>query len=118
MVPFAFSNGILIFDEDVHILYRQHDNNTIGMNNSISGKIKQKFNSIIKKDRSRSKIIINLYECYKDIMNNEDKYLSELVVNYNKNFFSRIKLLLNSSIKTKYFHRNIYYKLAVILNVF
>ena len=110
--------GNVFFDKDVHILYRQHENNVIGINNSFIKKIKKKLGSLLNKDRSRSKIIKSLYEEYSYLMSPEDKRLALLVVNYDKNFLNRLKLFFCFKIRTKYFFRNLYFRIAVLLKAF
>lgn len=112
------SKGNLYFDEDVHILYRQHNHNAIGISNSKLKKLKKHYESLKLKKCSRSKTIKSLYDCYCNEMTEKDKGLSEIVINYKSNMKSKMKLLLNKDIKTKYFYRNILFKLAVLLNAF
>lgn len=112
------SSGKLYFDDDVHILYRQHGNNAIGISNSRLNKIKKHFESLRKKKCSRSRTIQSLYNCYKSEMSKEDKQLSELVINYKRCFKDRMKLLFNSNIKTNYIYRNILFRLAVLFKAF
>ncbi len=112
------SNGNLYFDEDVHILYRQHGNNAIGISNSKFYKIKKRFVSLKNKKCSRSKTIYSLYNCYKNEMSKQDKILSELIINYKRSFKDRMKLLFNRNIRTNYIYRNILFKFAVLFNAF
>ena len=111
-------NGNLFFDSDVHILYRQHENNVIGINKSLLKFFKQKFNSLSKKECTRSRVIESLYNCYSDIMSKDDKKNALLVINYDKSFMNRLKLLFCCRIKTKYFFRNICFRIAVLLKIF
>lgn len=110
--------GNLIFDEDVHILYRQHGNNVIGISNSKIGRLKSHIRSFKNKECSRSRIILSLLKCYGSEMSKEDLELSTLVANYRKSFINRMKLLFCKKIKTDYIRRNVLFKLAVLLKVF
>jgi len=112
------SNGVLFFDEDVHILYRQHENNAIGISDSKIKKIKQHLRSLKTKQCSRSNIIKTLYTCYYDDMNEHDRKLSKLVVEYKKNILCKMKLFFNLKIRTDYPNRNILFRLAVLFNAF
>lgn len=112
------SNGNICFDKDVHILYRQHDNNVIGIKKSFLRTVKLKINSLTKKERKRSKVIKSLYDCYSSKMSDEDKKLALLVINYDKNILNRLKLLFCFKIHTKYLLRNICYRAAVLLKIF
>ena len=112
------SGGNLVFDEDVHILYRQHSNNVIGINKSFTNVVRKKFNSLTKKEKSRSRVICSLYDLYNSTMSIEDKKLALLVKNYSNSLYDRLKLLFCFKIKTKYIIRNICFRFAVLLNIF
>ena len=112
------AGGELFFDEDIHILYRQHENNVIGIRKSFLGVIKQKYMSLTKKDKTRSRVIKSLYDSFSSIMSEKDKELSLLVINYDKKFINRLKLFFCFNIRTKYFFRNISFRLAVLFNIF
>lgn len=111
-------NGKVIFDNDVHIMYRQHANNVIGSSNSLLKKMKRHIGSLSKKDCIRSRTVESLLECYANEMSLADLEMSRLVINYKKGLKNKIKLLREKRISTKYFKRNLYYKVAVILNAF
>lgn len=112
------SSGNICFDEDIHILYRQHGNNQIGITTSrYKGFIKH-IKSMESKEKSRSKIITSLLECYGNDMSAKDKKMAELVANYDKNYISWMRLLFDTTIKCNYSKRNLYYKIAVLLRIF
>ena len=62
--------GKVIYDEEAYILYRQHDNNTIGMTNSMIGLIKAKINYI---NSNRGKLKAQLEEFNKLYSEYEEK---------------------------------------------
>ena len=110
--------GHLVYDDDVHLLYRQHQNNVIGAGVSKKGRIIKHYKSFKERPCIRSNIIISLYDCYSDYMNEEDRKMCELVYNYKKNLICRFKLLFDRKIKTNYIMRNIYYKFSVLFGFF
>lgn len=112
------TGGQLYFDEDVHILYRQHGNNVIGMPTSMWQKVKNHYRSFRVKECSRSKMVRSLLECYGDEMDEEEKRLAYLVAHYQDSFRSWIRLLAEREIKTEYPRRNRLYRMAVLLKVF
>lgn len=116
-VCLIYSGNVLI-DDDVHILYRQHKNNTIGISNSKIKRIKEHLKSFSSKECSRSKTIKELYNHYYNDMNENDRKLSELVINYQKKFKYKLKLCFNKQIKTTSMRRNILFKFAVLFNIF
>lgn len=111
-------DGELIYDDNVHMLYRQHEQNVIGGSNTYAKKIKRVLKSLNNKKCLGSKIVLSLYECYCNEMPNYYKKLVLIVCNYKKNFTSRMKLLFNRKIKTDYFLKNIVFKISVILGSF
>lgn len=111
-------NGDLIFDDDVHIKYRQHGDNVIGISNSFFKRLKKHINSLYKKPCVRSKVIISLYNTYGNVMNKEQKELVELIAKYKKSIKSKSVILFTRKIRCDYFVRNLYFKLAILLNSF
>lgn len=112
------NNGTLLFDEDVHILYRQHGNNVVGISNSKIKKVKQHLASLKSKECIRSKTLQSLEKCYGYLLTPERLQELRLTAYYKMSFKSRVKLLLNSRIKTAYARRNILFELAVLLGTF
>lgn len=110
--------GNLYFDEDVHILYRQHGGNAIGISTSKSTKLKKHTNSLKTKECSRSRILISLYECYCEEMNKEQLDICKNVLGYKKSFKKKMRLIFNKRIRTGYLKRDLYYRIAVFLNAF
>lgn len=112
------SGGTLFFDEDVHVLYRQHENNVIGIENSTLRKLKKHLKSLKNKDCVRSRTIDSLFACYGEQMCAYDYELSKEVAEYKKNIISKIRLLTDRRIKTVYRNRNILFKIAVVFNAY
>lgn len=112
------SSGNIYFDEDVHILYRQHSNNQIGITTSRYKAFIKHIKSMKSKEKSRSKMVSSLLECYRNEMSFEDKKMATLVANYDKNLISWMSLLFDTTIKCNYSKRNLYYKIAVLLRIF
>ncbi|HOV27887.1 MAG TPA: glycosyltransferase family 2 protein [Pseudobacteroides sp.] len=112
------AGGNLYYDEDVHILYRQHGGNVIGSSNSLIKKIKQRLSSLKNKECIRSKTIASLLECYGYLMSDEEKLIAEKVANYKNGISARAKLFFDCRIKTNYFRRNVLYHIAVFFGAF
>ena len=110
--------GVLIYDEDVHILYRQHGGNTIGGQLSLWKVLKRYWKTVTEPDCIRSKCIKSVLDCYGDKMSPKNKKMAEKVASYRRNFRRRMSLLLDRDIKTEYTKRNIMFKMAVILGIF
>lgn len=111
--------GHVYFDEDVHIIYRQHGENVIGISNSIKTIIWRHYNSIITHECVRSRTVQSLLECFSDQMSNEKFKEAKLVANYRCSIKDKTRLLFASTkIKTGYFNRDLLYRIAVMLGVY
>ncbi len=110
--------GQLIYDEDVHILYRQHGGNTIGGQLSVSKVMKRYWKTLTEPDCIRSKCIKSVVDCYGDEMSPKNREIAGEVAFYKDSFRNRVRLLLDKDIRTVYPKRNILFKLAVLLGIF
>ena len=110
--------GNVFYDENVHILYRQHENNVIGMQQSKWSKLKRRIKSLTNKECMRSRMIVSLVECYGQQMDPEQLGMAQEIALYRNSILARIKLLFNKKIKTGYSDRDHLYKIAVFLGVF
>ena len=110
-------SGNIYHDNDVHILYRQHSHNAVGINSSSLKKIKNKIIKMKTNKNMRLNTLISLYDGYSNLMNNENKCVSNLVINY-KSIRNKIKIIFNRKIKTKYFLRNVYFRLLILFNLY
>ena len=110
--------GKLIYDEDVHILYRQHGGNTIGGQLSVSKVMKRYWKTLTEPDCIRSKCIKSVVDCYGDEMSPKNREMAAEVAFYKDSFRNRVRLLLDKDIRTVYPKRNIMFKLAVLLGIF
>ncbi|MBD5454881.1 MAG: glycosyltransferase family 2 protein [Lachnospiraceae bacterium] len=110
--------GNIFWDEDVPILYRQHQDNLIGGVDSRWRRIKNHYESFKRKECIRSRMICSLVECYGDKMEDQEYKMCKLIADYKKSVLNRIKILLSNEIKTDYFRRNILFKMAILLKIF
>ena len=111
-------HGNIFFDDDVHVLYRQHGNNVIGSTNSVWKKIVSHYKSFLKKECIRSRTICSLIECYGEKMQVEDYEMCKLVADYKHSFKNRLKIVFQDKIKTNYLRRNTLFKIAILLKIF
>lgn len=110
--------GEVIFDPDVHILYRQHTNNVVGVSNSIKSRILLYFKEFKESDCLRSNMIKSILLDYENIMPIDNKKKALLVSNYNTSVISKLKVLFSKDIRTDYFIRNILFKLSILFGKF
>ncbi|MDE7341036.1 MAG: glycosyltransferase family 2 protein [Lachnospiraceae bacterium] len=112
------SKGNIFFDDDVHILYRQHENNVIGGIHSKWKRIGNHYESFRKKECIRSRTICSLLECYGNKMEQEEYQICRLISEYRNSIVNRIRIIFCNKIKTNYFRRNLLFKIAIILKIF
>lgn len=91
--------GNYYVDASVHISYRQHGNNVAGLNGGIKGKILQAKRYInVFEIQKQCK---SLLDCYKDQMTSEYKKITEDIVNYDKDWAAKKRVLKNFDFKSR-----------------
>lgn len=110
--------GGIVYDEDVHILYRQHGGNTIGGQLSPCKVLKRYWKTVTEPDCIRSKCVRSVVDCFGDKMSLNNREMAEKVAYYKESFGKRLELLLDKDIKTEYPKRNAMFKIAVFLGIF
>lgn len=111
-------DGIIIYDKEPKILYRQHSTNTIGIKSgSLINRIKRFFignrSYLLKK---QAKEVLNIYE---DIIPNKNKYLIKEYIESagNKKLINRIKFALSGKLYKQRFLDNLMFKMALIFKI-
>ena len=110
--------GKVIFDPDVHILYRQHNGNVVGAPKNLREKLDLYLNEFKKADQMRSRCIKSLVESYGNLMTPEKLEEAKIVAYYRDSISKTMRLLFNKRIKTNYWKRNVMYKGAVLFRRF
>ena len=106
--------GSYYADREPHISYRQHGNNTVGLNKGLKSKIHQMKRYINVFEIQRQ--VKELYDLYGNKMVDEYKKLSEDIINYNKKFKNKHKLLKKYKINFNNRALNTTVKIKVLLN--
>ncbi|MCE5201239.1 MAG: glycosyltransferase family 2 protein [Synergistaceae bacterium] len=93
-------DGIVIYDENAHIAYRQHGNNVIGFSNRGIKKWIARFNRIRDKKyyRIRSAFAENIKNIYYEELSEKNKRILDLIAEYHLSVMSRIKLAISDDI--------------------
>lgn len=90
-------NGNIYADFNSYILYRQHGNNVVGLNNSVKGKVDRAIKQINNINPGLySKELINGYSSY--LANESIDFLNQ-IINSKKSISSKLKLLFRKDIK-------------------
>ena len=111
-------DGKVLFDSDVHILYRQHGNNVVGIPKNLLDKIRLYYGEFKKDNQMRSRCVRSLVESYGERMLPDKRQKAEMVAYYRDDFVKTLRLFCNGKIKTDYWKRNIIYKVAVLFRRF
>lgn len=110
---------IIVYDEQSHILYRQHGDNVIGNNTNIIERWKKRVGRIISSTRSRYDECYDLYCGYKDIM--KEPLLCQLrpiIDYYHKSLWQRMKIAKNNVYCTGVKSKDCLFKIAILLKRF
>ena len=112
-------DGVLEFDENVPILYRQHSNNVAGGTEKKIKKWKKRFGRLFGDGESvRSMTAAEVLNEIGHKIGSEKKELLLLVVNYKHSFRTRVKLAFDKRFKTDSCKTNKNFRLSVLLGVF
>lgn len=111
------TGGIVYFDNNPHILYRQHCNNVIGLNKGWKVDWKRRLNkSILRQTCERSLVAKELLLGYGKYMNKSNYDFVRLAAQYRESFLFKLKLLFRSHINATSLKNEIYFRLAVLFN--
>ena len=112
-------DGKLIFDQEPHIYYRQHENNVVGLRQNTWLGLQQKIQRFLTRERQRSKTSEELLRGYASYIDKEKSEFLNLSHEYCKSFGSGIRLILNPFIKGQYLlTSNFSAKLAILLKIY
>lgn len=107
--------GKIYYDEIPYIKYRQHGSNVVGVSRGVIGKIKDRLNSILKKQK------ISIQEQAKDIVDNYEDIILERNINflrvvstYKKNIWTRLRLCISRKTKYVNWNKSITIRLAIL----
>lgn len=91
--------GKVIYDPNAYVLYRQHEDNQIGANKTLSYRLKRFWNSIFKTQKERSKSIAaqEFLRVFNNSLSENDKLIVSKFANYNTGFVSKMRLLIDGS---------------------
>lgn len=111
-------NADVIFDKEPYLLYRQHVGNVIGSKNDFLSEWKKRISRIINKDCSRSRMAMELFKGYGDLMDSNNKALLLLYIEAKKDFSKRLRLLFDNRYRCSDLKTWIFFKLAVLFNTY
>lgn len=110
--------GILIFDKEPHILYRQHARNAIGLHDSLYKEWKQRLRRIFHNQQIRYRIATEIYHGYLHLMPQEHVETLELFIHAKHRIRPRLQLLFDSRFHCGNRKTWLMFKLSVLINTY
>lgn len=111
-------NGKFLYDEDVHILYRQHDNNVIGAMNNRKRRWSNRIKRFNEKNCYRSMTAIQIYKTFKDRLSKDAIKDVELIANYKGNIWNKFKIIFSKRYNTNSLKMNLNFRIAILFEIF
>ena len=108
--------GVMVYDENSYLLYRQHEGNVVGGNKKKYNRI-QTFKNLLLFDSKRNEFCQGILEHFKDL-NIEDTNRIKRVAYYRKNIISKLRLTFYPPIYYKSFRENFLIGIRVLLGTF
>jgi rhamnosyltransferase len=108
----------IVFDNNAHILYRQHSKNVKGLNDTKLKEWKQRIQRILHKQQIRYHSALELYKGYYIQFPQESKDLIDLFIISKKSFKHRLRLLTDSRYKCGDKKTWVLFKLSILLNTY
>lgn len=112
--------GVVVYDRDAHLDYRQHDNNVVGTYlekksfNLYISRIKRLFNRDLQPRYNNAR---SFYKCFKNKLSDSDtKQLLKLVY-YKSSLKNRLRLFFDMGIHATSKSRDIRYRLLILLGI-
>lgn len=110
-------NASVVFDETSHILYRQHSNNVLGLNDSIVGEWKKRvarFFDGSMAQRSRNARI--LLDTIGDIMPEDNRRQLQMFVKGKESLVTRMKMIFGDTFRSGNKKTNVLMKVSMLMN--
>lgn len=117
----AMMTGKVIYDSTPSMLYRQHENNTIGQDSSLVLKKWKKritFITIPEKRHEREDQVKELMRCHSSSMSEESLSIARIVAGYRKSFKNRFNFIRDKRFTMGNATRDFYLKLRILFSLF
>lgn len=108
--------GKVIYDPNSYILYRQHEDNVFGYNNSFFKIFKCKYKEFFSNERICEKVAKSLLIYYCDILKKEDIQMIQEIAYYRDSIINKLKLLFSEQATKPTIRGTIYLKFAILFS--
>lgn len=112
--------GNIYYDDNSYILYRQHGDNVSGPHDKGVKHYFRKIKEICSNanDQPYKKNALFLRETFKNEISNHNLELLEILINYDRGWKFKFKLIFNKEIKVGYYPKEIFNFFRIILNIY
>lgn len=110
--------GIVYYDNNSYIQYRQHNNNVIGAKSTFMKKWKNRWLHLKKISNIRSSVVREILKNYSKIMPAKNIKLANAVAQYDSSFVCRLRLVFGRQISFPIKKIDIMFRIAVLLGSF
>ncbi len=107
--------GNAILDEQAHMLYRQHENQSIGAEGGVMKTIRRRVKSFFNCEHSREKTAQELLRGYEKQIKPENLITIKELANYRRSFSARRKIIFSKKYKTESSEKNFVFKMAILM---
>lgn len=109
--------GKVIYDEKSYILYRQHGNNAVGMENNLKSIWKKRLKSFKRLDEHpREYRAQDLLSGYLDLLQSDDINTIRIVADYRKNIINKFRFFFNHKIHMGNIERDFWLRIRILSN--
>lgn len=109
------NRALIIYDENPHLNYRQHENNVVGANQST---LINRFYRMLKSKGAKSLIAKILHDVYGDSIDRSYRELLYKNSNYRKSFKNKFDLFFSKDMVCNSLIVNIAYRILIVFNYF
>lgn len=116
----AYFLGDVVYDPNAYILYRQHNNNQIGIKRDFFSKWTRRAKNFMEAHNGlgRSQNAMNFLNIYGDYLTCDDYKIFDIVANYKKSLSKKIYLLFSSQYTMNAFVNTLLLKIRILFNRF
>lgn len=112
----AALGGVILYDANPHMGYRQHSNNVVGGKKGIMHSIKTRFKEILKKrEVCRSDYAKEFLALYGDYIPLENRKIVTTIAQYKDNFTNKLRLAFSNKITFCKFKDAVYQRFLILL---
>ena len=107
-------DGVVCFDKNAYIYYRQHTANTAGAPNNIKKRIKKEWKAFRRDKKAEAKIAQVILDGWADEISTKNRDVLKLVAALGSNVNSKLRILLSGDFTTGDFRLTLLEKIKIL----